>query len=318
MKKWLKNVFPVCLFVLLPACEKQHGPTFQGYVEGEYVYMASSRPGRLLNLFVERGVGVDGKKLLFELEPEDELHVLERTQQELLSAKTELENMKTGRRAEEIAMAEAQLRQAKAEEANAVLQLKRYEKLASSGSVSKAQLDDARTLSRTTAARAAELASQVEVFRLPEREKKIEAQQAEVKAKEAQMTQARWALDQKRVSAPSRGLVYDTLFRVGEWVPAGSPVVQFLPPENVKIRFFVPEPFLGGISVGQKVSVYADGTTEPFSAVISYVAHDVEYTPPIIYSNETRSKLVFMIEAKPEPGKAGALHPGQPVSVSMP
>lgn len=164
----------------------------------------------------------------------------------------------------------------------------------------------------------AELTRQIEVYRLPEREKRIAAQRAEVSAKEARAAQARWTLEQKRISAPADGLIYDTLYREGEWVPAGSPVVQMLPPGNVKIRFFVPEPLIGGLRLGDRVSVRMDGRPEPFPAVVSYVAPDAEYTPPIIYSNETRSKLVFMVEARPDPESSALLHPGQPVSVSLP
>jgi HlyD family secretion protein len=94
--------------------------------------------------------------------------------------------------------------------------------------------------------------------------------------------------------------------------------VQLLPPGNVKIRLFVPEPQIGGLHIGESVRVKADGREHPFTAVISYVAANVEYTPPIIYSNETRSKLVFMVEAKPEAEAAAPLHPGQPVSVELP
>lgn len=99
---------------------------------------------------------------------------------------------------------------------------------------------------------------------------------------------------------------------------AGSPVVQMLPPDNVKIRFFVPETLVGGLKTGGQVLVRADGRPEPFAAAVSYVASNAEYTPPVIYSNETRSKLVFMVEARHEPYIAAELHSGQPVSVSLP
>ena len=311
-------ILTACLPSLLGGCKEQQGGTFQGYVEGEYIYLASSQPGHLQTLAVERGSSVTAKTLLFELESDNERHALRQSEQELLSAKAKLEDMETGRRPEEIAMAQAQLEQAKSEAANAAVQLRRYEKLSLSGSVSKAQLDDARAAAQMTTARVAELTSQVDVDRLPERKKQIEAQQADVQAMGARVAQARWNLDQKRISSPADGLVYDTLYRVGEWVAAGSPVVQMLPPENVKIRFFVPETLIGRLLVGNRISVQADGREKPFSAVISYVADNAEYTPPVIYSNETRSKLVFMVEAKPVPETAASLHPGQPVSVNLP
>jgi HlyD family secretion protein len=118
------------------------------------------------------------------------------------------------------------------------------------------------------------------------------------------------------MTAPQAGVVVDTLFRQGEWVPAGSPVVRMLPPENVKVRFFVPQPELNLVPIGQRVTIRCDGcTAAEVGATVSYVSTEPEFTPPIIYSNETRAKLVFMVEAEPSPQDGPALRPGQPVEV---
>ncbi|MBV9914038.1 MAG: HlyD family secretion protein, partial [Sinobacteraceae bacterium] len=98
---------------------------------------------------------------------------------------------------------------------------------------------------------------------------------------------------------------------------SGTPVVRLLPPGNIKIRFFVPENLLGSIRLGSRVALSCDGCSQDISADITYVSADAEYTPPIIYSNETRGKLVFMIEAHPASTDATRLHPGQPVSVRL-
>lgn len=303
---------------VLGGCTDSDTPAFQGYIEGEYVYLASSRAGRLEALLTERGRTVEKEALLFELEAAYEGHAQRQAEQQLLAAKAQLSDMETGRRAEEIAMAEAQLEQAKANAVNAATVLRRNETLIKTSGVSRKELDDSRAAAQSTAARVTELTRQLDVYRLPAREQAIAAQEATVNAAEARVEQARWDVDQKRLHAPASGLVVDTLFRVGEWVPAGSPVVQLLPPGNVKIRFFVPEQRVSDLHVGDRVLISVDGRPEPLQAVISHVAANAEYTPPIIYSNETRSKLVFMIEARPEPALAAELHPGQPVSVRLP
>ena len=118
-------------------------------------------------------------------------------------------------------------------------------------------------------------------------------------------------------SASQAGLVSDTLYREGEWVAAGSPVVRLLPPGNVKLRFFVPETAAGGLKPGRNVSVGCDGCGAGLAAVVSYVSNEPEFTPPVIYSNETRSKLVFLVEARPSAENAARLRPGQPVSVTL-
>lgn len=302
------------LAALLGGCGEREAPVFQGYVEGEYVYVASSRAGRLETLDVRRGDTVPDKTVLYTLEAESERRTLQQVEQERLAALAQLHDMQTGRRPEEVAMAAAQLDQARADAANAALRLQRNERLIRNGGVSRKELDDARAAAQAATARVAELSSQLAVYHLPAREQQIEAQQAAVRAAEARSAQARWELEQKRLSAPAAGLVYDTLFRVGEWVPAGSPVVQLLPPGNVKVRFFVPEAQVSRLRVGERVAVQMDGRPQPVAAVITFIADNAEYTPPIIYSNETRSKLVFRVEARPDV----PLHPGQPVSVGLP
>jgi HlyD family secretion protein len=90
-----------------------------------------------------------------------------------------------------------------------------------------------------------------------------------------------------------------------------------LPPANVKVRFFVPQTIVGSLAAGRAVSIQCDGCAADIPATISYVSSQAEYTPPVIYSNEKRSKLVFMVEARPSLADAPKLRPGQPVSVTL-
>jgi HlyD family secretion protein len=129
------------------------------------------------------------------------------------------------------------------------------------------------------------------------------------------LAQGEWNLAQKKQDAPQAGLVYDTLFREGEWVAAGKPVVMLLPPPNIKVRAFVPETKIGALHVGEQVRVTVDGVPEAFVGKISYISQRAEYTPPVIYSRESRAKLVFMVELVFDPAVAAKLHPGQPVDV---
>jgi len=131
------------------------------------------------------------------------------------------------------------------------------------------------------------------------------------------LTQAQWNFDQKKQAAPQAGLVYDTLFRQGEWVAAGKPVVVLLPPQNIKVRAFVPETRVGSIHYGDPVQVTVDGVGKPFIGKVSYISPRAEYTPPVIYSRESREKLVFMVESVFDPQVSTNLHPGQPVDVEF-
>jgi HlyD family secretion protein len=301
----------------LAACSHESASSFQGYVEGEYVYVASPVGGRLDRLAVQRGQNVEDKAALFELESDQEAAAKLQADEQLKAAESQLADLKTGKRKPEVDVVQAQLAQAVASSEQALLQLKRDEAQFQAGGISRGQLEDSKSNQEVKAARVRELTEQLEVARLPAREDQIRAQVAQVEAARAAVSQSAWKLDQKRVAATQGGLVADTLYRVGEWVPAGSPVVRMLPPKNVKVRFFVPEGTTGGLKPGQNVSIHCDGCSADVPAVVTYVANDPEYTSPIIYSNETRAKLVFMVEARPSVENAPRLRPGQPVAVSL-
>lgn len=147
------------------------------------------------------------------------------------------------------------------------------------------------------------------------REDQIAAAEAGVRALEAALVRAEWDLSQKSQTAPAAGLVFDTLYRPGEWVGAGRPVVALLPPENVKVRAFVAETRVGAIHPGDAVRVTVDGVPQALAGKVSFISPQAEYTPPVIYSEESRGKLVFMVEAVFEAATAANLHPGQPVDV---
>ncbi|MEI6210284.1 MAG: HlyD family efflux transporter periplasmic adaptor subunit [bacterium] len=303
--------------VALAGCSDKPAPGFQGYVEGEYVYVSSAEAGRLEQLQVCRGQQVTNGAPLFVLESALESAVRRQAQQVVAAAEAQWADLKAGKRPQELAVVQAQLAQAQAVEKQAAAEWVREEVVFKTQAISAAQLDVTRAFAEASAARVRELQGQLTVAELPAREEQIKAQAAVVAAARATLEQVDWRLHQKALAATCGSLVFDTLFREGEWVPAGRPVISLLPPGNIKVRFFVPETRVGTLTIGQTVTLHRDGVAD-VAARISYIATQAEYTPPIIYSNETRSKLVFLIEATPAADAAAGLHPGQPVEVRLP
>ena len=167
------------------------------------------------------------------------------------------------------------------------------------GGIPQTDLINAQAAAESSTAKVRELEASLAVDALPAREQQIKAQLSQVAADRASLADATWKLQQKEIASPRRGLVFDTLYREGEWVAAGNPVVELLPPENLEIRFFVPESVVGKLRVGQSIRVNCDGCSADIGATITFISPQNEYTPPVIYSNENRSKLVFMVIAKP-------------------
>lgn len=303
--------------VMVVGCSGHSSGNYQGYVEGEFVYVASPFGGRLEHLNVRRGQTVVLHEPLFKLESEEESAARRQIKGQLAAAKSQLEDLKTGKRQPELNVIQAQLDQAIAMEKKTVLQLKRDQALVQSKAVSEAQLEESRAVESANQAKIRELKSQLEAAKLPARAAQFKAQTAQAASTLAALDQASWKLNQKSVSATQPGLIFDTLYREGEWVPAGNPVVRMLPPANIKVRFFVSETELGKLKIGQTITILCDGCKADIPAVITYISNEAEYTPPIIYSNETRSKLIYMLEAHPTIEQAPLLHPGQPVDVRI-
>jgi HlyD family secretion protein len=302
--------------LMLVGCGDSTPPGYPGYVEADYVRVAAPLSGSLTRLSVNRGDQVAANAPLFILESAQESAARAEAESRARQAEATLADLEKARRPPEIAAVRAQLAQAEAAIKQSESDLTRTQKLVSDKFLPMQQLDQATAKRDSDRARIAELRAQVELANMPARSDAIVAARAEAKAANDALAQAQWRLDQKTQTAPVAGVVYDTLYRPGEWVAAGSPIVSLLPPGNVKIRFYVPEPALAALRRGAVVSVRCDGCSAPIPARIAFIAPQAEYTPPVIYSRENRSKLVFLVEARPdEPNPA--LHPGLPVEVTV-
>jgi HlyD family secretion protein len=302
--------------VALAGCDRAPPAGYPGYVEGEFVRVASPLAGTLATLRVERGTNVQNGAPLFTLESEQEQAALAEAQARVTQAQASLADLEKGRRPPEVAAVKAQLAQAQASLAQSEADLVRTQKLVADRFLPPQQLDQAKAARDRDRARVRELTEQVRIANLPARSDQIAAARAEVKAATDALAQAQWRVEQKAQAAPASGLVVDTLYRPGEFVPAGQPVVSLLPPANVKVRFYVPEPLVATLKMGDAVSVRCDGCANPIDAAIRFIAPRAEFTPPVIYSRENRANLVFLVEAWPrEPNPA--LHPGLPVEVLL-
>ncbi len=317
----LRTAKSICLslsvaVIALAGCDQAAPGAWQGYAEGEYVNVAAASSGQLLALHVRRGEQTVAGRPLFALEQESERAAREEARQRRNAALARIENLRGGRRPPELDPARAQLLQARSAYELSSLQRAQAEKLLQSKFVAQARVDEARAAQARDAARVQEAESQIRALELPlGRNPELQAARAEADAARAALAQVEWRLLQKSVMAPASGLVHDTYFSAGEWVPAGRPVLALLPPGKIKLRFYVSEKALSAISAGKKVTIACDGCGAPIGATVSYVSNQAEYTPPVLYSKDARARIVFLVEARPNAADAVRLHPGQPVDV---
>lgn len=300
----------------LTACQQDQAVPFSGYAEADLIYLAPSGGGVLQSIKVQRGDHVAQGTPLFQVDSSAESYGRQSAEAQQSRATAQLADLGKGRRKEEIKAILAQQAQAKAALGISTSQLKRQGELVRQGFVSAAQMDDLQAAQARDAARVKELDAQLALAQESARPDTIQAARADLQAARAQVSQSRWAEAQKGRDAPVSSTVFDVLYRAGEWVAPGAPVVVLLPDQGVKVRFFVPQAALSQVKVGASVHYACDGCTAG-PARVRYVSPQAEFTPPVIYSNESKGKLVFMVEASPEGEAASQLKPGQPLTVSL-
>jgi HlyD family secretion protein len=143
----------------------------------------------------------------------------------------------------------------------------------------------------------------------------LDAAVSALRVAEAHVNTSQTRLARRIGFAPVSGTVQQIYFREGEMVPAQRPVLSLMPPGNMKVRFYVPEPALPKLAIGDEVRVTCDNCAGDLTAKIYFIATSAEYTPPVIYSLDERNKLVFLVQARPS--RPDALRVGQPISVFL-
>lgn len=290
-----------------------------GYVEAETLYIAAPVSGRLAQRAVERGGTVAAGDALFALDPATSDAESAQAAAQVAAAQAQARDLADPRsRAPELAAARAAVAQANAQAVKTQADFQRIAALAQRGFASRSQLDAARAARDAAAAARDQARAQVAANELSAgREGQIGAASAQVAGASAALRAQQQRRREIAPVAPVKGVVEQTYYNPGEWVPANSPVVSILPDDKRKLRFFVPEGAVAALKTGTAVRFDCDGCGTGRTARISYIAPRAEFTPPVIYSEQARAKLVFMVEAL-LPVSDKPLPPGLPVAVREP
>lgn len=300
---------------LLTACGGKPSPVLNGYIEADTIRLASPVGGRLIALPLARGQDAQAGAVAFTLEQDSEKAAVAEAAARASQAEAQAADLQTGQRPQELAVHEANLRAARASLLQAEAELQRQSALADKGYAPATTLDALRARRDTAAAEVAQMRARLASARLGARELGQQAATSGAQAAREQLAQRLWLLSQKTIRIPVSGRIEEHYYRVGEWVPAGSPVLSLLAPAAIKARFYIPETRLAALPVGAPVLLSCDNCGQPVPATIRFVAREAEFTPPVIYNKDNRSRLVWLAEAVPSPADALRLRPGQPVDV---
>jgi len=310
MNEFLSGLLAAIL-ALLP--HQDVPPGYSGYLEADYVYLAPVSPGRIVDIPMAEGDEVAPGTVVFSLDATQQQNLLDAAQARVAAAEATLENLETGSRNAELDVIRASLTKAEADLAQAQANLARSERLAEAGTVPQVRVEQDRTALASAQSQADQLRAQLAVAELPARNAQQVAAEANLRAARADAERARQELQDRQVLAPIEGTVDQLFYRVGEVAAVGVPVVSILPAEPLEVWFFVPETQRSTLAIGAEVAVQCDGCPNDFAAQVTNIASEPQTTPPIIYSREERSRLVYLVKARMD--ESGNLQPGQPVTV---
>jgi HlyD family secretion protein len=317
MKQLIAFLVVGVVALLLTTFPANRETIFPGYMEADLVLVGSEQGGRVETLSVQEGDSVDKATPIFTLESTEQEAEVAAARARVTEAEARLADAKQQmQRPGEIEVLNAALAQAKAMLQMSTLTLDRNQKLFDKHWIAQAQLDDAVAQHDRNQAAVAEAERRIEAAKLPNRSDLIDAAAASVETARHSLEQAEKGLAKRKVFTPAAGTVEEVYFRPGEVVKEGQAVIALLPPGNLKVRFFVAEPVRASLHTGQIVKVTCDGCQGDLTATISFIAREAEFTPPVIFSQEQRQKLVFLVEARPS-ANAASLTAGQPVTVSL-
>jgi len=287
------------------------GPTLTDYVEGEPLYLAAPVAGTVTAMHVARGDAVAAGAELFTVDPQQSQAAAGQAAAELAAAQAQAADARKGQRPAELSVLAANIAAAEARARDADKTVQRMTALTAAGVQSKQALDDARANAQSAEAQLAAVRRQRDAATLGQRADLVRAADARVQQAAAALTAARARLSDIAPKAPEAGRVEDVFFQQGEWAPPNQPILSLLPEGRIYLKFFVPERSLAAYGVGRIVRFSCDGCAGGLSAKISYVSPRPEFTPPVIYSRQSRDQLVYEVRARP----SARLNPGQPVDV---
>ena len=292
-------------------------PLAVGYVEGEYVLLAPIEVASVETVSVRRGDRVKSGDAIAVLETSDATIAVAQAEAALAQAEAQLADLQVGRRPEEIAVLEATMVSAQAQKEEAERVLSRLADLLKRGISTQARfrpgqdrarrrIGDGRTsASQSRRRQTAGAAGDDQGRRKPGQAGEGRARSGAVAAVQAHHRGTRGRPHRRhhpQSGRPRRAVGAGPVDAARRRDQAHGSICRSKASLSVK--------------VGSVLDVHCDGCKPGLTARVSYVSPDPEFTPPVIYSLETRQKLVFLIEARPE-GEASPLQPGQIVDVAL-
>jgi HlyD family secretion protein len=187
-------------------------------VAAHRIEVASKVVGRVAWIGVEKGDKVKAGQVLVRLEDDEYRAQLDQMKGQLANLQAKLAELEHGSRPEEIAVARANVNQAKADLENALVTLNRTKTLVAQGVMAKQALDDAQAKYDSALAHVNSLQKTLELATLGPRQEQIDAMRGQVTQAKGALAYAETQHQNTVIRAPVTGTVLERAVEKGEFL----------------------------------------------------------------------------------------------------
>jgi HlyD family secretion protein len=310
----LASVLPI----LLLGCRKEEaGSTAVGTLEMVEVDVGPMQSARVVRVIANEGdeVHVGDTLVLFGIPTLSASEA--QAEARAAAARETARDLDRGARPAEIAGAQATLRAAEAEAERSAADLVRKERLAASGDISRSALDEARTASRTSAARRDAAREALALLQAGTRQERRRAADAEARAAAAGVEALRATARDLVLLSPIDGVVTSRNTEPGEVLAAGQSALTLGAPAKPWARVYVSQFVLPLIKTGDTLLARLDGDTTTYRGRIASIASKAEFTPRVALTDKERADLLFGVKVEFD-NSANRLKAGLPITVQLP
>lgn len=254
--------------------------------------IGSEVAGVASQVLVDVGTEVAAGQTLLTLRDEDAQRELDRARLVAATARAELTRAKAGPLPQELKRAVAELDVVRAAQRRDDAAYRRLERLVESGSVTNAQIEDARASLEQSSARVSAAANGLQVLENQPRPEDVALSQARVAEAEAAVRIAEERLAKRTIASPFAGIVVRLAVQPGEGVAPGRTLVTVADIGNAEVFIETDENNLARLRIGQTATVIAPAFRDrPFAATLRQIDPVVDAQRGVVGLRLTPEKI---------------------------
>ena len=291
---------------------------FYGNIDVRTVSLGFRVSGKVKDIYFDEGERIKKGEVIASLDDALYQEYVKQTNAQIEMQKAKVQKLEKGYRQEEIAKAQALFLEKEVDLKKAQTDLKRYEKLLSSHSVSQQNYDDIKAAYDNANALYLYAKSSLDLLKNGYEKEDILAAKAQLDYLMAQKNEQEINLHDTKIYAPSNGTLLTRVYEPGSIVNSSQVVVEMAKDDEYWVRSYMSEKYLGFIKQGMKALVYTDSRKgKAYEGTVSFISPLAEFTPKNVQTEDLRTDLVFRFRIILKEHD-DMIRQGMPVTIELP